>query len=451
MNPRMIILETLLLTDPDISAGYAAITQVLDKYAYLDRRDRSFIKRVLEGCIERRIELDYIIDAKSKTKAAAMKPVIRAIMRMSVYQLKYMDSVPASAVCNEAVKLAVKKGFAPLKGFVNGVVRSISRDLDNIKYPDEGTIEGMSVKYSCPAWLVDQLTCELGRDRAATVLAASLEPSDVCIRINLSRISVEDYKTLLRDAGIESYASSYLPYALKLKDIDSVTGLPGYDEGLFQVQDVGSMLVTQAAGISPEDTVLDVCAAPGGKSMHVLDILDGTGHLYSFDVSDKKLELIRGNALRMGSGSIGGNIDIVLADAAVYREEYEGTADVLIADLPCSGIGVMGRKNDIKYNITPEREASLVKLQRDILTNVSRYVKPGGTLVFSTCTIHKAENEDNVKWIEDNLPFHPVSLNEQLPSELICETSAKGYIQLLPGIHESDGFFISGFTKDEIK
>lgn len=440
MNPRMIVLETLLLTDKDEAAGYAAIAQVLDKYSYLDKRDRSFIKRILEGTIERRIELDYIIDTKSKIKVSAMKPVIRAIMRMSVYQLKYMDSVPESAVCNEAVKLAKVKGFAGLTGFVNGVLRSIARDMDKITYPD--TLFGMSVRYSCPEWLVKQLTDEQG-EKAPAILSASLKPSDICIRINTSKISVEEYAGKLDDAGIAFAVSSYLPYALKLKETDNIAALPGYAQGLFQVQDTGSMLVTAISGIKKGDIVFDVCAAPGGKSMHALDILGGTGHLYSFDVSDKKLELIRENAARMGYD----NIDIGLADAAEYNSVYEDTADVLIADLPCSGLGVMGRKNDIKYNITPEREASLIKLQRDILSNISRYVKPGGTLVYSTCTIHKGENEDNVRWIQDNLPFEAAPLDEYLPKKLKSETSGKGYIQLIPGIHDCDGFFISKFVK----
>lgn len=445
MNPRMIILETLLVIDSDVSSGYTAIAQVLDKYSYLDKRDRSFIKRTLEGCVERMIELDYIIDSKSRTKVMSMKPVIRAIMRMSVYQLKYMDSVPESAVCNEAVKLAVKKGFSGLKGFVNGVLRSISRDIENIAYPDPDSVLGMSVRYSCPEWLVDQFVAELGAETAAAVLDASLKPSDVCIRINQSKISVDGYVKMLDDKGIRYEIPAYPSNALRLKDIDNVTSLPGYGEGLFQVQDIGSMLVVQSAGIRRGDIVFDVCAAPGGKSMHVLDILEGTGHLYSFDVSDRKLSLIRENADRIGYG----NIDISLADAAVYVPGYEGMADVLIADLPCSGLGVMGRKNDIKYNITPKREGSLVKLQREILSNVSRYVKPGGTLVFSTCTIHREENEGNVEWIKENLPLKPVSLDEYIPHELICASSGKGYIQLLPGLNDCDGFFISKFVKKQ--
>ena len=177
--------------------------------------------------------------------------------------------------------------------------------------------------------------------------------------------------------------------------------------------------------------------------MHALDILNGTGRLYAFDVSDKKLEPIVENAVRMGCR----NFEAKVADATEYHEEYKEKADVLIADLPCSGLGVMGRRNDIKYNMTKDKEASLVKLQRDILKNVSGYVRPGGIMVFSTCTIHRAENEDNVRWILDNLPFEAVSMDEYLPGELKCATSGEGYIQLIPGVHRCDGFFIARFRK----
>lgn len=443
MDQRLIILETMLYIENSDMPSEKTIRQVLDKYDHLGKQERSFIKRILEGCLERRTELDYIINYFSKTKTDKMKPVIRAILRMSVYQLKYMDSVPAPAVCSEAVKLAGRKGFTGLKGFVNGVLRTISREMDNIEYPDEDTAYGLSVRYSCPEWLADQLMSEQGTGNTKKILSQSLLPSDIYIRTNLSRTTTEELTEQLIKEGIKCLPAPYLPYALRLTDIDSVNRIDAFGHGMFQVQDIGSMLVTHISGIRKGDIVLDVCASPGGKSMHALDILDGTGYLYAFDVSDKKLEPIKENAERMH----GTNYEAVRADATEYHVEYEEKADVLIADLPCSGLGVMGRRNDIKYNITPDKEASLVRLQRDILANVSRYIKKGGYLIFSTCTVHKAENEENAEWILENLPFEAVSLDEYLPEELKCDTSSKGYIQLIPGIHRSDGFFISKFRK----
>ena len=445
MNLRLIILETLLLLEKEEGGAGNTIKQVLDKYDHLNRQERSFLKRVLEGTVERRIELDYIIDSKSRVKAEKMKPVIRQIMRMSVYQLKYMDSIPASAVCNEAVKLAGKKGYSGLKGFVNGVLRTISRDMDRITYPDASASYGMSIRYSCPEWLVRLFIDEQGQNNARVILEDSLKKRDLCIRINLSETDRESLEKSLGKEGVTFIDAPYLPYALILKDVDSLNRLKAFRDGLFTVQDLGSMLVTEAAGIKEMDTVFDVCASPGGKSMHALDKLNGTGRLYSFDVSAIKLQRIRENAERLGFW----DINIIEADATVFHKEYEGMADVLIADLPCSGLGVMGRKNDIKYNIDPDKLDSLVKLQRDILKNVSRYIKRGGTLIFSTCTIHKAENEDNFRWIKDNLPFKAESLDPYIPKELRCKTSSEGYLQMMPGIHESDGFFISRFIKKD--
>ena len=444
MNLRLIILEALLLIEKEEAAASVIIKEVLDKYDYLDKQERSFLKRVLEGTIEYRIGLDYIIDLKSSVKTAKMKPVIRQIMRMSVYQLKYMDSVPPSAVCNEAVKLADKKGMKGLKGFVNGVLRSIARDIDNTDYPDDDTIEGLSIRYSCPSWLVGLFADEQGIERTRAILDSSLKTRDLCVRINLSKTDKDTLEKRLKDEGVSFKDAPYLPYALILEDVDSISRIKAFGEGLFAVQDIGSMLVTEVSGIKEGDTVFDVCAAPGGKSMHVLDKLKGTGRLLSYDISENKLDKIRENAERMGFTGL----KIKALDASVFNEDCEGKADVIIADLPCSGLGVMGRKNDIKYNVSKDKLDSLVKLQRDILKNVSRYLKPGGTLIFSTCTIHKAENEDNFIWVTDNLPLKAESLDPFLPKDLKCETSGLGYIQLIPGIHESDGFFISRFIKE---
>ena len=444
MNERMIILETLLLIDKENGFDNKIINQVLDKFSYLDKQERSFIKRVVEGTVERRLELDYIINCYSNTKINKCKPVIRALLRMSVYQLKYMDTVPESAVCNEAVKIASKKGFSTLKGFVNGVLRNIARNIENIEYPDINTIEGLSIRYSCPEWLVKQLVSEQGMDITEAILKDSLEAKPLYVRTNQSRISTDDLRRRFEAANLSYKKAPYLPYAFVLNNIDSLERIDAFNEGLFQVQDLSSMLVAELAGINPGDTVVDCCAAPGGKSMHALDILNGTGRVISCDVSEYKVNMIRDNVTRCGFT----NSELMVADATVHNSQLDNTADVLIADLPCSGLGVIGRKNDIKYNISIDKEESLVKLQRQILENVSRYVKPGGIMMFSTCTIHRAENEDNVEWIEKNLDFTQVPIKDKLPDAL-AKRCRGGYIQLLPGMDRTDGFFVAKFIKKQ--
>lgn len=447
-NDRMVILETLLAIKRGEGYSNNMIKDVLDKYSYLDRQNRSFIKRVCEGTLERQIELDYILDQFSATKTRKMKPVILAILEMGVYQLKYMDSVPASAVCNEAVKLAEKKGFRTLKGFVNGVLRNISRSLNEITYPDrkQDMCTYLSVKYSMPKWLVSLFLKEQGEEITEQLLTSFLEPKAVTARVNLSKILTTDLAKRLEIENVQTEPAPYLPYALYLKGTDSIAEIPSFKEGCFQIQDISSMLVCALAGISGGSQVLDVCAAPGGKALHAADLLNQLaegGHVTAHDLTEAKISLIEENRKRCGFE----NISISIQDAASFQEAEAESADILLADLPCSGFGIIGKKSDIKYRMTEEKLSSLVSLQREILKNVSRYVKPGGTLMFSTCTIHRAENEENVEWIKENLPFEAVSLAEKLPEGMCAPTADKGYIQLLPGIHETDGFFIARFKK----
>ena len=445
-NDRLIILETLLAIGQREAYSHLIIKDVLDKYAYLDRQERSFIKRVTEGTLERQMELDYLIDLFSNTKTKKMKPVIRTILEMGVYQLKYMDAVPVSAVCNESVKLAEKKGFRTLKGFVNGILRNIARNLDAVAYPDRETdlLSYFSVRYSMPKWIVGLFLEEQGEETTEKLLQAFLEPRAVTIRTNLSKISVLELKKNLREEGMQVEQAPYLSYALHLVKTDVLAELPSFQKGYFQVQDISSMLVCELADIRHGSHVIDVCAAPGGKALHAADLLGGSGYVEARDLTEAKIRLLEENIRRCKLSNIG----TAVRDARTLTEESIEQADVVLADLPCSGFGIMGRKNDIKYRASSEKLESLVALQREILRTVSRYVRPGGTLMFSTCTIHKAENEENVSWVKEQLPFTSVSLEDRLPKGLEVSTASEGYVQLLPGIHDTDGFFIAKFQKD---
>ncbi|HOO27204.1 MAG TPA: methyltransferase domain-containing protein, partial [Lachnospiraceae bacterium] len=205
-----------------------------------------------------------------------------------------------------------------------------------------------------------------------------------------------------------------------------------------------SMLVCELAGIQPGDTVIDVCAAPGGKALHAADLLQGTGLVDARDITEAKTELIREHVVRCGFS----NIQVRIQDAKELTKESIACADVVLADLPCSGLGIIGRKGYIKYHVTAEKLSSLIALQHEILKTVGQYVKPGGILMYSTCTIHRAENEETAAWIRQHLPFEPVSLKESLPKGIQSLTASEGFVQLLPGIHETDGFFIAKFRKD---
>ena len=380
VNVREIILETLLLITRDGEYSHIALKNVLDKYQYLEKRERAFITRVVEGTLERQIEIDYIINQFSKVKVNKQKPVIRTILRSSVYQLKYMDHVPDSAVCNEAVKLAGKKGFVNLKGFVNGVLRNISRNLDMVSYPDPSNeIACLSVRYS------------------------------------------------LEKDGVVYRRHPVLPYAYELTNYDYLAGLLAFQKGYFYIQDISSMQVAEWAEPKEGDYVIDVCAAPGGKAIHLAEKLSGTGYVEARDLTEYKVALIEENIERSGLD----NIEAVCQDATINDEASYEKADILIADLPCSGLGILGKKPDLKSKMTVEMAKGLADLQRQILTVVHNYVKPGGKLLYSTCTINREENEDNTAWFVENFPEF----------EKIREK------QMLPGSDMGDGFYIAEFRK----
>lgn len=429
-NSRELILDTLLLIDRDGEYSHIALKQVLDKYQYLDKKERAFITRVVNGTLERMIELDHIIHSFSKVKVNKMKPVIRMILRSGVYQIKYMDAVPDSAVCNESVKLAGKRGFTGLKGFVNGVLRNVSRNLARVEYPSrEKDPEGyLSIRYSLPAWLAAQWISEYGLEKAEEIGEGFFAERPLCVRCNTSRISREELAERLRREGVEVTPDEEVPCALWLQGYDHVAGLPEFREGLFYVQDLSSMRAVLWADPKEGDQVLDVCAAPGGKAIHVAEMLRGTGMVEARDLTDYKIGLLEENIRRAGLA----NIQAVKWDATLPDPEKEEKMDIVLADLPCSGLGVLGKKPDLRYKMTPEKEEELARLQQKILSVVQAYVKPGGTLVYSTCTIHRVENEENTRWFLENHPKFRLRKERQL----------------LPGADRGDGFYIAVMEKE---
>ena len=339
-----------------------------------------------------------------------MKPVIRNILRMSVYQLKYMDSVPESAVVNEAVKLATKRKFAGLKGFVNGVLRTIAREIDNLKLPTD-IIDKLSVEYSVPRWIIEMWNEQYGEDVTKDILDGLYAHDDATtVRINTLHASADDVITNLEFNGVK----------VEKSDIDGVIFISGYDNlarldvfkaGMIIPQDYSSCLVGTSADDKPESYVIDVCAAPGGKSMNIANLMNGEGVVEARDLSEQKVKLIEENIERCGYK----NIKTKVQDATALDEDAIEQADLVIADLPCSGLGVMGHKVDIKYNVTSEGIEDLIKLQREILDVVSQYVKPGGELIYSTCTINKRENEENSRYIEE-LGFEKIEEQQLMPN-----------------------------------
>lgn len=427
IDTRDIALTVLLDMELNDTFSNIALSKALRQNQFSTKQDRAFLTRLVEGTVEQRLRLDYIINQFLKIKINKCKPFIRCLLRMSLYQILYMDSVPDSAACNEAVKLAKKHGFGSLSGFVNGVLRSISRDRDNIKYPEKEA-GGLywSIKYSVPEWLCSYIM-EAYPSCYEKIFEGIYKERPTTIRVNTNKITKEKLKKLLEEKDITVKDGCYTDISLLIEGYDFIRRLPGYREGFFTVQDESSMCAVLAAGIKKGDTVIDVCAAPGGKSTLALECMNGEGMLYSMDISEEKLSLISENIERLGYTA-----DIRAWDATEYIEELGGKADVVIADLPCSGLGIIGRKNDIKYRVTREQLDELANLQRRILDNVKRYVKPRGRLLFSTCTINPAENQENTcHFLEENEDY---SLIEERV--------------FLQGVDSCDGFYYAIFEKE---
>ncbi len=424
INTREICLDALTEILEKKQYSHLVMQGVLNKYGFLEKQERSFIKRVCEGTIEQKIRIDYVINQFSKTKVAKMKPLIRTLLRMSVYQILFMDAVPDSAVCNESVKLATKRGFGPLKGFVNGVLRSISRGKDAIEYPDKATdpVGHLSVMYSMPEEMISLWQKQYGDAATEEMLHALLEKRPLTVRIDERLTAAEKEKLLceMNEAGIET-AETELTYVYALSGVDRVSSIPGYEEGKFAVQDLGSAMVVEMAGIRNGDKVIDVCAAPGGKATHAAVKTGPDGHVIARDLTEYKVSFIEENIERLALS----NIEAQVFDATQADEAMTGKADVVIADLPCSGLGVIGRKSDIKYRVNKEALEEVAKLQRRILSVVQAYVKPGGILMYSTCTVNRGENEENKEWFLANFPF------EEEQERL-----------MLPGKDSSDGFYM---------
>ena len=441
MNTRDLVLSMLKEIYAGNEFSHILLRQVLDKYDYLEGNEKAFIKRLTEGTLERTLELDYVINQFSNTPVNKMKPLIRALMRMSVYQILYMDSVPDSAVCNEAVKLAALHKFTSLKGFVNGVLRNIVRNKEQISYPDKekDLKKYLSVTSSLPEWMVEHFLKEYGKEKAEKICVGLLQERPVTVRVN-GHLSEDEKQQLLegwKQQGIQIQQHPYLTYAYILEKTEGVKHMAGFEEGKFTVQDVSSMLVAHVAGVKPEMQIMDVCAAPGGKATHAAELLNGTGQVIARDLTEYKVNFIQENADRL-------QLDNLWAeewDACVFDESKEEWADVVFCDAPCSGLGVMGKKRDIKYRLTPDSLKEVQELQRQILNTVWKYVKKDGILMYSTCTINSEENEKQVQWIVENLPFEVVEMKEELSEALKADAKEYG-LQLLPGIHETDGFFL---------
>ena len=450
VNEREVVLD-MLLSLREGKLSHTILKDTLDSYLYLDKSSRGFITRLYEGTIEKRLYLDFIIDGYSKTPVKKMKPIIMLLLEMAVYQLFFMDRVPDSAAINEAVKLAKKRGLTGLSGFVNGVLRNIARNKENIALPDKDKdlIKYLEIKYSTPRTVVEYLIKDYGNHEAEAILEAFEEKRPLVARATKNR---EDLIKKLEAEGVRVSTDTIFPESLKILELDSLSYLESFEEGDFVLQDESSQFIGKIVGLPKGARVLDLCAAPGGKSL-LFAGMEEVDEIISCDISESKTELIEDNIRRIGTDKIRAMVN----DASLYNPDFVDGFDLVICDLPCSGLGVMGRKRDIKYNVTEDKIRELAKLQKKILENAVRYVKKGGRLIYSTCTMTKAENEENFTFISEFKGFSAVDFSDKIrgyvdrykDGERLVNEAKKGFIRLFPGELGTDGFFVSEYMREE--
>ena len=398
--------------------------------------DRRFFTRLSRGVLEREPELRAVLKKASSVPPGKMKPAIRFILCMGLYEIRYMDTKPY-AVVSEAVKLTEKRKFYGLKGFVNGVLRTCQRDQDRL-FSDLALNERLCM----PEELYDLFSSWYDPETLEKICLSFLtEESGLTIRVLKNRTSEETLKESFKNEGI-SCSETVLDKTWHLTGIRDLTGLQSFQEGLFYIQDLSSQLdayVLRDLTMSGKKLkVLDVCSAPGGKSIDVWDDASGAIEITACDVSEEKTALIEENIARLKADAIRTEVK----DAAEFCEAFENAFDIVIADVPCSGLGTIRKRPDIRYHTTRQKLEELEKLQQKILDNVCRYVKPGGVLLYSTCTINPGENE---KQTEAFLNSHPAfsleDLSERLP-EGLNSACIMGDIRMLPGLHPGDGFYV---------
>ncbi len=409
-------------------------SHILDGFS---REERGILTSLLYTTVENKIRYDYYISSISKRSTDDISPVVLNILRLGMCQIADIDAVPSFAAVNESVKLA----RASERAFVNAVLRSAVRayEGDGLPLPpyEKNPARHYSVKYSLPLWIVKKFISEFGETDACRLFSEfnKIPPTD--ITVNTMKISPEKLLVELKERHIDAKMSEISPMSLQIHTRCPVTELYGYDEGLFFVQDEASALAVQVLAPSAGETLIDVCAAPGGKTLAASVLMSDGGNIHSFDIRESKLSLIKSSAERLGVTSV----TVAPCDAKVPKKELLGKADKIICDVPCSGLGVISKKSDLRYR-SREGIDELPKLQLEILTASADYLKLGGELVYSTCTVLREENEGVVRSFLDT---HDNFVLKAF--EIGAVKSTNGLLTLLPHVHGTDGFFIAKIEK----
>ncbi|WP_368929466.1 16S rRNA (cytosine(967)-C(5))-methyltransferase RsmB [Bacillus pumilus] len=441
-NVREVALDALIKLEQNQAYSNLLLQSVMKDKDLADQ-DKPLLTELVYGTLQNKLALDYML-APFVKKPQKVAPWVMQLLRMSLYQMVYLEKIPDRAAIHEAVELTKKRGHKGISSLVNGVLRSVQREgvpaFDDIKDP----VKRLSIETSHPLWLVQEWVQSYGFEATESMCHIHLVPPKQTLRVNRIKTDRAALKQKLLDAGIETELGDLSEDALKLMK-GSIVSTPSFQEGYVTIQDESSMLVARVLDPQPGETVLDACAAPGGKSTHIAERMNDEGQIVSLDLHEHKVKLIKQAAKRLNLT----RIEAKALDARKAKGDYnEASFDRILIDAPCSGFGVIRRKPDMKYTKSPEDSARLATIQQAILNETAPLLKPGGTLVYSTCTMDPTENQQVIHaFLQEHQDFEPdLSLNERLP-EQVAPFVQNGSVQILPHYFGTDGFFICSMRK----
>lgn len=439
--------EAYLILSKVISRGAYSNIEIRKKLnsSGLEKLDKALVTEIVNGTLRNMIYIDWVLSKFSNIKEEKISANIKNILRCGVYQIIFLDKIPDSAVCNESVELAKKYGNIGSSKFVNGLLRNIVRNKGTIGYPDKGKLaEYLSVKYSHPVWLVEKWLKDFEDKFTEELMKSNNDVPPLTIRINKLKTNKQEVIDDLEGHGVACSEGLYNEEAVSVRGTSSIESLEIFNKGFFSVQDESSMLVSKVMNPKPDSLIIDVCSAPGGKAAHMAELMDNKGLIIARDIHQHKLDLINKACSRLGINII----KTQLFDALSIDKAYIGAADGVLVDAPCSGLGLLRRKPDLRWKKKPDDLDSLSNIQYEILKSASLYVKKGGALIYSTCTLNKNENIEIVKnFLAANDGFYLDDIENLIPQNLYAPDAKEGYLELFPHIHNTDGFFIARLIK----
>ena len=452
-NFRIVSIESLKKIHQNNSYSNIVINNDIKK---IDEKYHNIYRKTVLGVVENIYFLDYVINKFSSTKAKKLQTEILITFRLAIYQMFFLENSKEFVIVNESVEYIKKKIGVQASKFVNAVLRNMLRSKEQVieeiealkaSPKEEDRLEYLSIKYSYPTWLIKKFIRQFGVEKIEEVLLKNNEEAKLNIRVNTTKISKEELKKKLEQNNIICTDCLIAEKGMTIKNKSNLESLDEFKNGLFSVQSESSMLVGQILNPKENSLILDMCAAPGGKTMDVAERLNSTGTVISRDLYEHKIKLINNDIKRLGLK----NVKTELADASIFDDKLENKFDYCIVDVPCSGLGIIRRKPEIKYNRQDDNVASdkLFELQYKILENASKYLKPNGELVYSTCTTDKKENIDLIKYFIERNPNYKM-IDISVETKNIFDTSKKGYIEIYPHIHDMDGFFIAKLRKNMV-